>query len=176
MFKFIYSLPQPVRHRVPSHFNWSLPLDSSTPLFRQPRCLTTIQLPFLNFQITQVEYFWRSSPYKQRVHRHCLSEHLACAAYSVLKLTTATNSQWYLRGLYSDNTTAVYLLKSRLQVYRNRYCITVICLYLYTARMVGVRIHCWWQRDQPVRMHSLSTFKVRDVCWIVTYEWASVTS
>ena len=74
-----------------------------------------------------------------------------------------------LEGLYANNTTAVYLLMFGLQVYRNRYCITVICLYLYTVRMVEVGIHCRWRLDQPVRMHILSTFKVRDVCWFVTY-------
>jgi hypothetical protein len=56
---------------------------------------------------------------KQNVHKHCFPEHLACAAYSVMKLTTATNSQWCLRGLHADNTTAVYVLKSGLQVYQN---------------------------------------------------------
>jgi hypothetical protein len=66
------------------------------------------------------------------VHRHCFSEHPPCAAYSITKLITATNSNWYLRGLYANNTTAVYLLKFGLQVYRNKYCISHMPVRVYS--------------------------------------------
>ena len=106
----------------------SVPLDSSPRLFCQTPCLTTTQLSFL---VPQVEKFILQSARAQTLFlrtpcRQCFSEHLAYAAYSIMKLTTATNSHWYLRGLQATNKTTLYLLKFGLQVHRNRQCTGVL--------------------------------------------------
>jgi hypothetical protein len=68
-----------------AHFHLqSAPLDSSTALLCPTCRLTTMHLSFLNFQVTQVEYFWRSSSHRQTAGAQtlCLRTPCMCCVFS----------------------------------------------------------------------------------------------